>query len=310
MNNPASADFALVCYGPQIEATHLVSIQGMLEGFGASLIQTTSDGGKGYVTERMLFRAVRPNLHAIRQAVNSAVAEWAELAAATSTAHRVGAAVVPRALLERTRKLLVMDVDSTLIKQEVIELLAAHAGREAEVAAVTEAAMRGELDFAQSLHQRVAALAGLPESVFEAVGEDIELSDGAEVLIDEFLSAGHAVAVVSGGFTQILEPLAKRLRLTFFRANTLGVSAGKLTGTVEGPVVDRAAKERFLRSWSAELEISMQHTIAVGDGANDLDMLAAAGLGVAFNAKPAVRAVATCTIDVPQLDIVRHFIEL
>ncbi|GAA1338994.1 phosphoserine phosphatase SerB [Arthrobacter roseus] len=304
MNNPAAADFAVICYGPQIEANHLSSIQCTVEKLGASLMQTTSGGGDAYVTERMLFRAAQPNLFDIRRAVNTA------LAARTVAAPQVGAAVVPPALLEHTRKLLVMDVDSTLIKQEVIELLAVYAGREAEVAAITDAAMRGELDFRQSLHQRVAALAGLPESVFETVAKHIELSDGAEVLINAFLTAGHAVAVVSGGFTQILEPLVKRLRLTYSRANVLGVSGGKLTGTVEGIVVDRAVKERLLRSWAAEIGVAMEHTIAIGDGANDLDMLAAAGLGVAFNAKPVVRAAATCTIDVPQLDIVRHFVEL
>ncbi len=304
MNNPAAADFAVICYGPQIEAHHLSSIQRAVEKLGASHVQTTSGGGVGYVTERMLFRAVQPNLFDLRRAVDTVSSTRAD------AVHRVGAAVVPSALLERAPKLLVMDVDSTLIKQEVIELLALHAGRETEVAAITDAAMRGELDFTQSLHQRVAALAGLPESVFDVVGEHIELSDGAEVLINAFLTAGHAVAVVSGGFTQILEPLVNQLGLTYSHANRLGVSEGKLTGTVKGTVVDRAVKERCLRSWAVESGVSMEHTIAVGDGANDLDMLAAAGLGVAFNAKPVVRLAASCTIDVPQLDIVRHFVEL
>ncbi|MER2138166.1 MAG: phosphoserine phosphatase SerB, partial [Arthrobacter sp.] len=203
-----------------------------------------------------------------------------------------------------------MDVDSTLIKQEVIELLAAHAGREAEVAAVTEAAMRGELDFAQSLHARVQTLAGLPESVIAEVGTRIELSDGAEALVKAFLTAGHAVAVVSGGFNQVLAPLASALELTYARANELGIENGVLTGAVTGEVVDRAVKARSLREWAAEQGIRLEKTIAVGDGANDLDMLAAAALGVAFNAKPAVQAAADAVLNLPSLDVVQHFVKL
>lgn len=218
-----------------------------------------------------------------------------------------GTAVVPAPIFGTGRKLLIMDVDSTLIKQEVIELLAAYAGREAEVAAVTERAMLGELDFAQSLHARVTALAGLPASVLDAVGRSIELSDGAEELVDAFLSAGHDVAAISGGFTQLLQPLAKRLKLTHARANLLEIDNGTLTGRVTGPVVDRAAKERALRQWAGNAAIPLERTIAVGDGANDIDMVAAAGFGVAFNAKPALRDVADAVVDLPFLDIVRHF---
>ncbi|MBG6184452.1 phosphoserine phosphatase [Arthrobacter sp. CAN_A214] len=219
----------------------------------------------------------------------------------------VGTAVVPAPVFGPGRKLLIMDVDSTLIKQEVIELLAAYAGREAEVAEVTERAMRGELDFTQSLHARVAVLAGLPVSVIDAVGRSIELSEGAEVLVDAFLSAGHSVAAVSGGFTQLLQPLAQRLELTSARANLLEIDGGTLTGRVTGPVVDRAEKERTLRQWAGAAGIPLARTIAVGDGANDIDMVAAAGFGVAFNAKPALRDVADAVVDLPFLDVVRHF---
>ncbi|WP_049822831.1 phosphoserine phosphatase SerB, partial [Arthrobacter sp. H41] len=212
-----------------------------------------------------------------------------------------GTAVVPAPVFGPGRKLLIMDVDSTLIKQEVIELLAAYAGREAEVAEVTERAMRGELDFTQSLHARVAVLAGLPASVIDAVGRSIELSEGAEVLVDAFLSAGHHVAAVSGGFTQLLQPLAQRLKLTSARANLLEIDGGTLTGRVTGPVVDRAEKERALRQWAGAAGIPIERTIAVGDGANDIDMVAAAGFGVAFNAKPALRDAADAVVDLPFL---------
>ncbi|GAB5079241.1 hypothetical protein ARTHROSP310_23840 [Arthrobacter sp. AD-310] len=199
-----------------------------------------------------------------------------------------------------------MDVDSTLIQQEVIELLAAYAGKRDEVAAVTEAAMRGELDFTQSLHARVAVLAGLPADVVHSVRREVKLSEGAAELVAAFKAAGHVVAVVSGGFNQILEPIAAELGLDYWQANELEIVDGALTGKVLGAVVDRAAKEKYLREWSAAEGIALEHTVAVGDGANDLDMLGAAGIGVAFNAKPAVRAVADAAVNMPYLDAVRH----
>ncbi|MDP5225816.1 MULTISPECIES: phosphoserine phosphatase SerB [Arthrobacter] len=216
----------------------------------------------------------------------------------------VDVAVVPSGLREADRKFLIMDVDSTLIQQEVIELIAAHAGKEAEVAAVTEAAMRGELDFAQSLHQRVAQLAGLPATVLDEVRRTVKLSVGAQRLVESFHSAGHRVAVVSGGFNQVLKPLAEDLGLDYWLANELEVQDGVLTGRVAGDVVDRAMKASKLREWAQAAEVPLDACFAVGDGANDLDMLATAALGVAFNAKPAVQAVADAAINLPNLDAV------
>lgn len=227
-------------------------------------------------------------------------------AVADSGVDGVDVALVPAALRNAPRKFLIMDVDSTLIQQEVIELLAAYAGKREEVAAVTEAAMRGELDFAQSLHARVAVLAGLPAGVVDAVRAEVRLTDGAAELVAAFQAAGHAVAVVSGGFNQILRPIAEGLGLHYWIANELEIVDGALTGKVLGDVVDRAAKEKYLREWAAAEGIPMEHTIAVGDGANDLDMLGAAGIGIAFNAKPAVRAAADAAVNLPYLDTVRH----
>ncbi|ELT44056.1 phosphoserine phosphatase [Arthrobacter nitrophenolicus] len=215
-------------------------------------------------------------------------------------------ALVPGSLRSAPRKLLIMDVDSTLIQQEVIELLAAYAGKFEEVAAVTEAAMRGELDFTQSLHARVAVLAGLPADVVHSVRQEVKLSEGAAELVAAFKAAGHVVAVVSGGFNQILQPIAEELGLDYWQANELEIVDGVLTGKVLGAVVDRAAKEKYLREWAAAEGIALEHTVAVGDGANDLDMLGAAGIGVAFNAKPAVRAVADAAVNMPYLDAVRY----
>lgn len=200
--------------------------------------------------------------------------------------------------------MLLMDVDSTLIDQEVIELLAAHAGRERDVAAVTERAMRGELDFAASLHERVATLAGLPESVLDSAGGAITLTQGASELTRGFLRRNWPVHVVSGGFRQVLAPLAVNLGLSGYRANELGIVQHQLDGTVLGAVVDRAAKKEYLAEHSALHGLGPENVVAVGDGANDLDMVRAAGVGVAFCAKPALAAEADLVISHRSLELV------
>ncbi|MFC9787881.1 phosphoserine phosphatase SerB [Rhodococcus sp. NPDC127528] len=207
-------------------------------------------------------------------------------------------------LARRAKRLIVFDVDSTLVQGEVIEMLAARAGKEDEVRAVTESAMRGEIDFAESLHQRVAVLAGLDASVIDEVGRDLELTPGARTTIRTLRRLGFHCGVVSGGFRQVIEGLAHDLELDFVEANTLEVVDGKLTGRVIGAVVDRAAKAVALRKFAAQVGVPMEQTVAVGDGANDIDMLNAAGLGVAFNAKPALREVADTALSHPFLDAV------
>jgi len=213
-------------------------------------------------------------------------------------------AVERAGLARRAKRLIVFDVDSTLIQGEVIEMLAAHAGVEDEVRRVTEAAMRGEIDFAESLRQRVATLAGLSESVIDEVAERIELTPGARTTIRTLRRLGFRCGVVSGGFRQVIEPLAHELELDFVQANTLEVVGGRLTGTVTGEIVDRPAKAVALRRFAAEAGVPMEQTVAVGDGANDIDMLNAAGLGIAFNAKPALREIADAALSHPYLDAV------
>lgn len=220
------------------------------------------------------------------------------------------AAVLPGPLADASAPLVVTDVDSTLIRQEVIELLAAHAGREAEVAAVTERAMRGELDFAQSLHARVETLAGLPASVVDDVVATVEPTHGAVELVAAVSGAGGRVCAVSGGFTQVLEPLAERWGLHAWAANTLEVIDGRLTGRIVGHVVDRAAKARMLRHWAQEAGTTPEQAVALGDGANDIDLLGAAGCGVALCAKPALREHADVELDVPSLTPVRWLLGL
>lgn len=179
-----------------------------------------------------------------------------------------------------------MDVDSTLITGEVVEMLAARAGSEELVTEITERAMRGELDFASSLHERVATLAGLPVSVFDDVLAEVELSPGAVELIAELADRDWPVGLVSGGFIEIVGPLAARLGITLTHANRLEVVDGRLTGRVSGEVVDRAAKAATLRDYAARVDLPISRTIAIGDGANDIDMVTAAGFGIAYNAKP------------------------
>ncbi len=232
------------------------------------------------------------------------------LLAARSAELGVDVAVSPAGLARHGRRLVVLDVDSTLIQDEVIELLAAHAGRAREVAAVTERAMAGELDFTASLHERVAALAGLDVAVLEQVRGAVRLTPGAQTLCRVLRDLGFTLGVVSGGFVEVVEPLARGLGITHVRANGLEVAGGRLTGRVRGPVVDRAAKARALAEFAAAEGLPMARTVAVGDGANDLDMLAAAGLGIAFNAKPVVRDRADTALTAPYLDSVLHLLGL
>lgn len=203
-----------------------------------------------------------------------------------------------------------MDVDSTLIQDEVIELLADFAGVREEVAAVTEAAMRGELDFETSLRARVKKLAGLDASVITKTYENIRLSSGAKELIAAVHAAGGRVGAVSGGFIQVLEPLAKLLNLDYFRANELEIVEGKLTGEVIGKIIDRTAKAEALLEWSKDFGESEQWTAAIGDGANDLDMFEVSGLSFAFNAKPLVRERADVVIEEPDLRLVIPHLKL
>lgn len=194
-------------------------------------------------------------------------------------------------------RLIVTDVDSTLIQQEVIELLADHAGTRAEVTDVTERAMRGEIDFAASLRERVATLKGVPESAFADVLARVELTPGARELVAGARERGWEVGLVSGGFAEIVAPLAESLGITRFRANRLEVSGGLLTGRTVGPVIDRDTKAATLCAWADELGLPLSATVAVGDGANDLGMIAVAGVGIAFEAKPVVREQAPYSVE-------------
>ncbi|GAA5074617.1 phosphoserine phosphatase SerB [Thermocatellispora tengchongensis] len=225
-----------------------------------------------------------------------------------AAAQQVDVAVQRSGLYRRAKKLIVMDVDSTLIQGEVIELLARHAGCLDEVEKVTAAAMRGELDFAASLRERVALLAGLSEDVFERVRSEVVLTPGARTLVRTLKRLDYRFAIVSGGFTQITDSLVAELGIDYSAANTLEVVDGKLTGRVIGEIVDRPGKARALERFAAQAGIPINQTVAIGDGANDLDMIAAAGLGIAFNAKPVVRQAADTAVTVPYLDSILYLL--
>ncbi|CAM5645242.1 phosphoserine phosphatase [Streptomyces spiroverticillatus] len=256
-----------------------------------------------------IFRLAKYPVTAVEFAVSGVETEPLRTALALEAAGiGVDVAVVSAGLHRRAQRLVVMDVDSTLIQDEVIELFAAHAGCEAEVAAVTEQAMRGELDFEQSLHARVALLKGLDAGVVEKVRAEVRMTPGARTLVRTLKRLGYQVGVVSGGFTQVTDALKEELSLDFAQANTLEIVDGKLTGRVVGEVVDRAGKARLLRRFAAEAGVPLDQTVAIGDGANDLDMLNTAGLGVAFNAKPVVRQAADTAVNVPFLDTVLYLL--
>ncbi|CAN5285907.1 phosphoserine phosphatase SerB [soil metagenome] len=224
--------------------------------------------------------------------------------AAEAVAQRVDVAVEQATLWRRARRLVVLDVDSTLVQGEVIEMLAAQAGCEGEVARVTDSAMAGELDFEASLRDRVALLKGLPVSAVDAVRSEVRLTPGARTLVRTLKRLGWAVGIVSGGFSCVTDDLVAELGLDHALSNVLEVVDGRLTGRVLGRVVDRARKAEALREFAAAEGVTMAQTVAIGDGANDLDMLGAAGLGIAFNAKPVVREAADAALSVPFLDAV------
>ena len=216
----------------------------------------------------------------------------------------VDIAVEPAGLRRRAKRLVVLDVDSTLIRDEAIDVLAERAGVGGEVAGITERAMAGELDFAASLQARVSLLAGLPVAELEAVRDSLQLTAGARTFVRTLRRVGYHVGVVSGGFTFMTDRFEKELELDFAAANELEIVDGVVTGRLVGPIVDRPGKAAALKRFAEQFGVPLSQTVAVGDGANDIDMLEAAGLGVAFNAKSALRDAADTAVNLPYLDTV------
>ena len=281
--------------GSPLRATAMAAIAGRIADAGANI-------------DRME-RMARYPVTAIDLHVSGVPTEVLRTSLAEEAArHGIDVAVQAANLLRRGMRLIVMDVDSTLIQGEVIEMIAAHAGCEAEVARVTEAAMRGELDFETSLRSRVALLKGVDAAALDEVYDAIQLTPGARTMVRTLKRLGYRFAIVSGGFSQITDRLAAELGIDFARANELEVEDGKLTGRIIGEVVDRAGKAHALREFAAAAGVTEKAVIAIGDGANDLDMLNAAGLGIAYNAKPVVQQAADTTVNVPYLDTIIYLL--
>ena len=256
-----------------------------------------------------IVRMARYPVTAIRMEVSGADPDQLQVdLAAIAHEQGVDVAVQENGILRHAQRLVVMDVDSTLIQGEVIEMIAAHAGCEEEVARITESAMRGELDFAESLLARVALLRGVEASALDTVYDTLAYAPGARTMIRTLKRLGYKFALVSGGFTHIIEKIADELDIDYYAANELEVVDGLLTGRIVGPIVDRAGKAESLRRFATEANIPVKNTVAIGDGANDLDMLAASGLGIAFNAKPVVRDQARTSVNVPYLDAIIYLL--
>lgn len=235
---------------------------------------------------------------------NKSIKEVQRSLAKVAITNRIDLAVEPSSRAREAKRLVLLDMDSTLIQQEVIDLLAKHAGKLDQVSQITERAMAGDLDFSQALSARVSLLAGLDQTVIELVRKEITFTNGAKELIETLHKQGHKVGVVSGGFLDVIEPILKDLKIDFYRANKLEIMNGKLTGKTEGAIIDRVAKFSSLQEFAKIEGVELSQTVAIGDGANDLDMIEAAGLGIAFNAKPKVAAAAATTISTSDLSTV------
>lgn len=288
---PTGPRYAVSVIGPELTPQSLAGVTEALAACGANIDRIVQLSRQPVISYEFIVSSGEAGK--IREALWHVAAE-----------HSIDVAMQREGLGRRAKRLVVLDVDSTLVQGEIIDRLAEAGGVGDEVAAITERAMAGEIDFETALRQRVAALAGLDEEVLDSVARATELTPGAKTFVRTLKRLGFTVAAVSGGFDFFVNRLQSVLGLDHVFANVLELRDGRLTGNIIGTVIDRAAKADVLRQVAADEGIPLEQTVAVGDGANDVDMLAAAGLGIAFNARPVVREAADTALNVPYLDAV------
>jgi len=280
----------VVIVGENINPAGLASVAGKIALLGGNITSI-----KRTATNPLL--AIELDLTIPNHSLKQVQGELAKIA----IENKIDLAVEPGGVTRRSKRLVMLDMDSTLIEQEVIDLLGRFSQQADEIIQITKKAMAGEMDFQEALISRVKLLAGMDESVFKKVRDQISLTKGAQMLIQELHKIGHKVGVVSGGFIDVIEPILKSLDVDYYVANKLEISNGVLTGRVIGPIVDSHAKKKALEDFATRESVSMNQTVAIGDGANDLEMIKAAGLGIAFNAKPKVVAAADTTLSTKDL---------
>lgn len=299
--------FLITILGRSITAGQLADVSGILARAGLNIDRIDRLSGRTALDE------ASPNRVCFEMAISGELANEDKVRAPLmrlTEEHNIDIAFQYDNLYRRNRRLVAFDMDSTLIRTEIIDELARHAGVGEEVAKITESAMRGELDFKASFRRRLSLLKGLPEAVLDDVRRNLPLMDGADRLIGTLKKLGYKTAILSGGFTFVGRELQNRLGIDYLRANELGVINGVVTGEVVGEIVDGAKKAQLLEAIAATEGLSMQQVIAVGDGANDLPMLSIAGLGIAFRAKPVVRQSAHQAISTMGLDGILYLLGL
>lgn len=285
-----SETLRVVIVGENINPAGLASVAGKIAFLGGNITSI-----KRTATNPLL--AIELDLTIPNHSLKQVQGELAKIA----IENKIDLAVEPGGVTRRSKRLVMLDMDSTLIEQEVIDLLGSFSQQADEITQITKKAMAGEMDFQEALISRVKLLAGMDESVIKKVRDQISLTKGAQMLIQELHKIGHKVGVVSGGFIDVIEPILKSLDIDFYVANKLEISNGVLTGRVIGPIVDSHAKKKALEDFATRESVSMNQTVAIGDGANDLEMIKTAGLGIAFNAKPKVVAAADTTLSTKDL---------
>lgn len=290
LNQAIAENIRVVIVGEQIKPAGIAAVAGQVASLGGNIISIKRTATDPVVAIELGLSIPNDSLKIVQETLAKVAIE-----------NKIDLAVEPGGLARQSKRLVILDMDSTLIEQEIIDLLGAFSDKPDQVSKITERAMAGEIDFQQALLARVQLLAGLDQIVIEKVRNQLTITKGAQKLIEELHKIGHKVGVVSGGFTNVIEPILKTLKIDYYAANELEIANGKLTGQLVGPIIDAHAKKMALEEFAKRENISLNQTVAIGDGANDLEMIKSAGLGIAFNAKPKLVAAADTTISTRDL---------